>query len=231
MKLLFYDWETDGLPLWDKPSDDPGQPHVVQLGAVLVDGDTRQIVSTIDLIAKPVDWVIPDDVAAIHGITTDYARHVGLPEQFLVHCLWSLWELCDVRIGHNESFDARITRIALKRYFEAEGEELPPGFSQPPSDEWKAGKAECTANMATKIMKMPATEKMRASGRNFNKKPKLTEAYEYFKGQPLADAHKALADALATMEIYWAMKDIEGGGTAPAEKGETVVPFLGKDDG
>ena len=39
---LFYDTETTGLPLYDQPSDDPRQPHIVQVGAILVDLDTRK---------------------------------------------------------------------------------------------------------------------------------------------------------------------------------------------
>lgn len=37
---LFYDNETNGLPLFKEPSNHPGQPHIVQLAAVLVDLDT-----------------------------------------------------------------------------------------------------------------------------------------------------------------------------------------------
>ena len=47
---LFYDTETTGLPLYDQPSDDPRQPHIVQLGAILVDLDARKEIACLDLI-------------------------------------------------------------------------------------------------------------------------------------------------------------------------------------
>lgn len=34
---LFFDTETTGLPLFEQPSEDPRQPHIVQLAACLVD--------------------------------------------------------------------------------------------------------------------------------------------------------------------------------------------------
>lgn len=36
---IFFDTETQGLPLWNDPSEDPRQPHIVQLAAALDDGD------------------------------------------------------------------------------------------------------------------------------------------------------------------------------------------------
>lgn len=106
MRMLVYDTETSGLPLFDQPSDDPRQPHIVQLAALLVDTETRKTVASINLIAEPDGWEIPDEVARIHGITTEYAKRVGLSEAFLVYCLWFLWERSDFRVAHNESFDS-----------------------------------------------------------------------------------------------------------------------------
>ena len=34
MRLLMFDTETTGLPLWKDPSDHPDQPHLVQLALV-----------------------------------------------------------------------------------------------------------------------------------------------------------------------------------------------------
>lgn len=69
----FFDTETTGLPLFKEPSEHPGQPHIVQLGACLVDLDSREVLSTLDVMIKPDGWLIPDKVDAIHGITTEKA--------------------------------------------------------------------------------------------------------------------------------------------------------------
>lgn len=48
--ILFYDTETTGLPDWKSPSESETQPHLVQLAAILANADTRQVISTLDLI-------------------------------------------------------------------------------------------------------------------------------------------------------------------------------------
>ena len=136
MKALFYDTETTGLPLFSEPSEDPRQPHIVQLAALLVDLDTCKVLSSIDLTVCPTDWEIPEDVVKIHGITNELAHDIGVQEEHAVEVFIQLWETAVVRVGHNEQFDARIMRIALHRHHSS-------GFGCHP-DAWKAGKAECT---------------------------------------------------------------------------------------
>jgi DNA polymerase-3 subunit epsilon len=178
---LFYDTETSGLPLFKEPSEDPRQPHIVQLGAILVDVDTRKTINALDVIVKPEGWTIPDDVAAIHGITTDYAADVGIPEALAVEMLLKMHEQAGFRAAHNEPFDRRIVRIACKRY-----------FSEDMANEWQNyGISNCTQKMATPIMKLPPTEKMRAAGRNHYKTPSLAEAYGFFVNRELQNAHSA----------------------------------------
>lgn len=201
---LFYDTETSGLPLFKEPSEHPAQPHIVQLGAILVDLDSRKEISTLDVIVRPDGWVIPDEVAKIHGITTEHAMDVGIPEAEALDMLFELWAL-RLRIGHNEQFDARIVRIAAKRFLDPKD----PALAIPPSDEWKAGRAECTQRIATPILKLPPTPKMRAAGRFHHKSANLGEAYQHFTGKPLENAHSAMADARACMDVYFAA-------TAPA---------------
>ena len=199
---LFYDTETTGLPLFNEPSDDPRQPHIVQLGAALVDMASREIVATVDVIVRPNGWTIPDEVAAIHGITTEKAMACGISEVVAIHMLAALWACAEERIAHNETFDARIVRIGLKRY--AENEALPH------ADLWKEGAARCTANLATPIMKMAPTDRMRGAGRGGQfKKPKLSEAYEHFFGKPLDGAHNAMVDVRACMEVFFAIQDLQ----------------------
>jgi DNA polymerase-3 subunit epsilon len=196
--LFFYDTETTGLPDFSQPSEAPHQPHMVQLAAALVDPGSRKIVASIDLIIKPDGWEIPKEVAEIHGITTETAQSLGVDEEQALTLFMGMWLRCDSRIAHNEDFDARIIRIALKRY----------GWGDEAADEFKAGKSECTCEMSKPICKLPATDRMRAAGFGKTyKKPKLIEAYQHIIGKPMENAHNAMADVRACIEIYWAMKD------------------------
>lgn len=193
---LFYDTETQGLPLFNEPSEDPRQPHIVQIAACLVDLDKRETISSMDVIVEPDGWTIPDEVAAIHGITTEHAQAFGVSESMAVGMFMSLWERCQRRIAHNESFDARILRIALMRH---EDPEI--------ADRWKAGHAECTQLLSTPILKLPPTAKMIAARRNHHKSANLGEAYQFFTGKPLDGAHRAIVDVTACMDVYFAIQD------------------------
>lgn len=193
---LFYDTETTGIPLFGEPSEDPRQPHIVQLGAVLVDMDTRETISSMDVIVRPTGWTIPDDVAAIHGITTEKATEVGIDEVIVLEMFLNLWS-ARTRIGHNEAFDARIIRIAQHRF----------GHPETRMDAWKEGPAVCTARRSTPIVKCPPTAKMKAAGRFHYKTPTLAEAHQHFLGRPLENAHSAMADVLGCMAVYFAIQD------------------------
>jgi len=193
----FFDTETTGLPLFKEPSDHPSQPHIVQLGACLVDLDTRKIISTLDVIIRPDGWTIPDDVAVIHGITTELAADVGVPESLAVEMLLDMTR-GRLRIAHNEQFDARIVRIACKRHFD-----------QSSVDEWKDGRAACTALLATPILKLPPTAKMKAAGFNKFKTANLSEAVEHFTGKKLENAHSALADVHGCMAVWFGVQDLQ----------------------
>lgn len=192
---LFYDTETTGLPDFKTPSESAHQPHIVQLAACLVDLETRELLDSLDVIIRPDGWTIPDDVAAIHGITTERALDEGVPEALAVSVFMEKWSQCHTRIAHNEQFDARILRIALMRF-----------ENEATADVFKAGKAECTARLATPICKIPPTPKMVAAGFNKFKTANLGEAYRHFMGCDFENAHSAMADVRACMEVYFAIK-------------------------
>lgn len=204
MIIFAYDFETSGLPLFKEPSDDPRQPHIVQAAAALVDSTTRKVLTSLNLIARPDGWKIPEDVAAVHGISTEHATAVGIDEATVVRAMHALWRNAHFRIAHNESFDARIMRIALKRY----RSEIP-GVDDSVHEVWKKGRAECTARRATPYCALPPTERMLMTGRVHHKTPKLSEAYRHFTGRDLDGAHSALADVRACLAVYWAIEDLE----------------------
>lgn len=191
---LVYDTETSGLPLFKDPSDHPGQPHIVQLAAALVDEDTQQTLASMDVTIKPEGWEIPADVAAIHGITTEKALAYGIAEQTAVRMFFALWSKAQVRVAHNEPFDARIIRIALKRFFPKAAEQ------------WAEGPNYCTVSHSTKICKLPPTAKMVAAGRHHFKTPSLAEAYKALGFGELVGAHSAAVDVEACRKIYFALK-------------------------
>lgn len=200
MRALFYDTETTGLPLFREPSEDPRQPHIVQLAASMVDLDTRAVLASIDLIVRPNGWEIPAEVAAIHGITTERALDEGVDEKLALNIFHQLWERCGTRVAHNEDFDARIIRIGLLRH-------IVPAMGESLADAWKAAPSECTVKLSTGIMQLPPTEKMKAAGRFHHKTPNLAEAYRFFTGRELENAHSARADVDACLAVYWAIKD------------------------
>jgi DNA polymerase-3 subunit epsilon len=190
MIIMPYDTETTGLPVWNEPSEGENQPHIVQFAAMLVDADTREIKQEIDIIIKPDGWVIPQETAEIHGITTERAMDEGVPESTVVEWIRDNWNPRVIRIGHNQGFDERLIRIALKRYADEEFCET-----------WKGGEKACTGLLAKPIMQMPP------KGRYGYKMPKLSEAYEHFTGKPLENAHSAMADTRACLDVYWAIQD------------------------
>lgn len=194
---IFYDTETTGLPDFKAPSEAEHQPHIVQLAACLVDLDTRQTISSMDVICRPDGWLIPDDVAAIHGISNELAMDVGIPESLAVSMFMEMWG-GRLRIAHNEQFDARILRIALMRIEDEES-----------ADQWKSGTSDCTAILATPICKIPPTQKMIDAGMNKFKTANLGEAYRHFTGKELQNAHSAMADVQGCMEVWFAIKDLK----------------------
>lgn len=201
---LFYDSETSGMPLWKEPSNDPRQPHIVNLAAKLVDLDTREVVKSMDVLVKPDGWVIHDDCIAIHGITNERAAAEGIPErEAVLQFLAMAAELApdEVVIGHNESFDHRIVRIAVKRF-------LDPGTPETqiaPSDRWKEVKAFCTCWKARPHTKLPS-----------NKLPKLVEAYQHFMGKPMEGAHSAGGDVDGCIAVFFGICDAENALVAKA---------------
>jgi len=182
-KKAFFDTETTGMVLWSDPSGAEHQPHIVQLAALLVDMETQETVGALDVIIKPDGWVIPADMTLIHGITNEQALDEGIPEKEAVSMLLDLIGENN-RIAHNQGFDARIIRIATKRFFD-----------EATQGKWKAGKGECTAQLSRKLVALPKT-----------KVPTLQEAYTHFYGKPFEGAHSAMADTLACRDVYFAVQ-------------------------
>ena len=194
---LFFDTETTGLPIWKDPSESPAQPHIVQLAAELVDMETREVIACMDVIIKPDGWVISEEMTAIHGITHEHAMTVGIPEKDAVALLLDMRAKSRLRVAHNRTFDDRIVRIALKRYFDIEAAAEDSSVVQP-SDAWKEGDAFCTCVSSRKLCALPK-----------NKSPTLQEAHRILVGTDLEGAHNAMNDTRGCKSVYFAIIDAE----------------------
>lgn len=197
MKVLFFDTETTGLPLWGEPSGSEIQPHIVEIAAKLceVKEDKVILIEGFEAIIKPDGWVIPKEVSDIHGITTEQALEEGIEEKEAVKKFIELHASSDLRSGHNLSFDDRILRIAFKRYF---NDELAESYKEQPKF--------CTMWESLNICQLPPTEAMLKRNMKGYKKPSLAEAYKHFTGKEMENAHRAMADVDAAIEVYKGIK-------------------------
>jgi DNA polymerase-3 subunit epsilon len=200
MHVLIYDTETSGLPLFSQPSEDPGQPHLCEIAALLFDSTTRELQCTFHHLVRQDGWEVEPKAFEAHGITPERSFAEGIDEATAVRGFYALQARADVRVAHNEMFDQRILRIGLKRYLEAHDEAARDALC----DMFKLRPAYCTMKAAQPLVNLPATEAMRKSGRgSWKKPPSLAETYQHFFGAMFEGAHGALADAKACARIYF----------------------------
>lgn len=193
MDILVYDTETTGLPILREPSESDSQPHIVEIAALLY-SPTGDLVDEFCALVKPDGWTIPQEMADIHGITQEQAMDEGVPEADAVAGYLALHKRAGLRVAHNESFDARILRIAIKRYGVGATQEERDTLA----DLYKAGESYCTCWANKPVLAIP--------GPRGHKLPTLAEAYQHYFGTVPEVAHRARADAEACARIYFAMQ-------------------------
>lgn len=190
--ILFFDTETTGLPLFRESSNDPQQPHIVQLAAELCT-EAGEVVETYQNIIN-IGVPIPPDSIKIHGITDEIAATGIDPKQMLDDFL-ALAKRAEAFAGHNVDFDLRMVRIQAARHL---------------GQKWATDKPQyCTMKMATPIVNLPPTEKMLKAGFNKPKSANLGECIRHFFDEELDGAHDALIDVAASRRVYFHIKSME----------------------
>lgn len=200
-KILIYDFETTGKAEFKLPAGHPSQPHVVQLGALMIDEEGNEI-QYVNLIVKPESWVVPVAASNIHGITHEMALDRGIPKILMLGVLMNLIKISDLVVGHNIAFDDFVLQSEMMRN----------GKGIPPYDTF------CTMTAMTKVCQL-------SGGRYGDYKwPKLSEAYEFAFGEELQGAHDAMVDVRATAKLYLWYKKYEA--TPGTPKLVSVLPTL-----
>lgn len=189
---LVMDTETTGLPIWKEPSDHPDQPHVVDIAWTLYTADGSEA-DRFDAIINPgPDVIIPDELAAMHGITTERARDEGIAPLEVFERFADVIGQAEQVVGHNVSFDLRMMRIMGARLTGEKWETNLPIF--------------CTMRQSTNHCRI-----LKAKPRTDNdwKWPNLTEAVRHFFDEDHSNAHRARPDCDAAARIFFHLKAME----------------------
>jgi len=176
---LFLDTETTGVPAGAE------NVYMVQLAWLLVD-DNQEVRAQSDFIIRPDGFVIPDEVAKIHGITQARAMTEGRPLD-MVLCLFVAACYFPIHIvGHNiDGFDLKILRKEFARL----------GWEEP------------TYGHETLCMMKAGTDLCAIQKKDGSLKwPKLAELHHKLFHEDFEDAHNARADITATARCFWELR-------------------------
>lgn len=193
---VFFDTETTGLPNFDKPLNDPSQPHIASVAFILTDADGREL-HTYKAPIKPDGWTVDEGGRAyeVNKLGNDLLREYGVPMKSALSAFKFYQSLSTLKVAHNYRFDGFLMKAAAEKYSFPE--------LDPPIEKF------CTMKAITDVMKLPPTEAMVMAG--FSGKPKsakLSEAYQFCTGRPLDNAHDALADVRACKDVFfWLLKN------------------------
>lgn len=190
MTRLIFDTETTGLVAWHLPASDPAQPRLVQLAAILVDEQWREL-SIVSVLVKPENFLIPTEASRVHGITTERASKLGIPLKTALSLFVNLAKAADEVWAFNAQYDRTVVQGELHRI----GQPVP-----------QVGKEVHCAMLACKnilALPQPPNDRRIYPGREEGdyKWPKLIEAHRFFFQSDFDKAHDALADVRATARV------------------------------
>lgn len=182
-KILVFDTETTGKANFKLAYNHPTQPHLLQLGAVLLDVVERRELAKISILTLPDLWMAIDPGAeSTHGISTEVCAQYGVPSTAVYLLFNNLVRQADRIVCHNAAFDVMVMRALGSRL-----EKI---------DRLKDADIFCTMRAMTPVCKPP--------GPYGDKWPKLAEAYAHIMdGAAFEGAHDALSDVLPTIELYY----------------------------
>jgi DNA polymerase-3 subunit epsilon len=186
---LFFDTETTGLPKDYKLhySVIKNWPQIVQLSWVIY-RDNEEI-SGSDMIIKPANFIISEEVAKLHGISNDIAHAKGYDIKKVLNKFYTDCSLADVVIGHNVSFDRN---VIMSEFCRNDKEKFAKIIEDIPYF--------CTMFSTTKFCEI-------SNGRGGYKWPKLVELYVKLFGEEFENQHNALNDIKATAKCFFELID------------------------
>lgn len=193
MFAFAFDTETTGMVDWQKLPQDPAQPNLVQLAGILVDVRDWREIAMMSVIIRPDGWTIPDEAAAVHGITQEHAEYFGISLENAIMLFTDLAARADIMLAHNMDFDRIVVERAKQMVDEQQG--------VVPTLPWQAHhEAICTKIAATDVVQIPKKDNRHGPGFKW---PSLNECSQFFWGHDIDGAHDALVDVRACIGVFY----------------------------
>lgn len=183
---LIIDTETTNFPSKTLPLDHPNQGRIIQLAALVLDEEFKEINSFYSLIKLESHIIMSEGAFNAHGIDIERARKYGVSIDVALNVLNEFRNQCEFRVAHNIKFDSSLieNEIAIRGTFNG---------SKTVSDY-------CTMLASTELCQLP-------SKRGGYKWPKLEEALNILLGESLnGSAHDALADVRGCAKLLKYLK-------------------------
>jgi DNA polymerase-3 subunit epsilon len=185
---LFFDTETTGLPKdWSAPeSDVDNWPRMIQLAWAIYNIDGVQLTKQCFII-KPDGFIIPDEAARVHGISTERAVKEGFMLGEVLTIFGANISAARKVVAHNISFDERVVgaefiRTGLNNTLPGNGNRI------------------CTMKSSTEFAKIPSP-----TGIGY-KWPNLHELHFKLFQDSFEGAHDALNDVEACARCFFELK-------------------------
>jgi len=189
---LIFDTETTSKANFKLPSSHPTQPHLVQLGMILVDTFNWETKAQLSMLVKLREGVTIDEGAeSTHGISSEQCNRFGVCPDTAADIFLDLYHQSDIIVAHNLQFDSIVIEAALHRCCSTR-EKLSKLM-----DDNDSKQRICTMHESTELVKLPGKYG------NFNYKwPSLSETYSFITDEELEGGHDALVDANACKSIF-----------------------------
>ena len=203
MRTLVFDSETTGLSKTQiiSPSTIHLWPHIVQFSYIVFDAELNKIVKIKDSIIKvPDGFIITEENAKIHGITTEISLAKGVDLLPVLKEFFADFDSADHIVGHNVSFDINMIKAELQRLIMN-------------SSDKKLEDYLTTINTSTKFyctmqetIELCAIEMKDKYGRPYKKFPKLVELYQKMFGVTPKNLHNSLNDVIVCLRCFIKLK-------------------------
>ena len=207
MRTLVFDTETTGLSTTQiiSPTTIHLWPHIVQFSYVIFDTETNKIVKIKDSIIKvPDGFIISEENARIHGITTEISFTKGVSLQPVLEEFFTDFDSVNHIVGHNVSFDLNMIKAELQRLtIVCFNVDEVTKFQEYTTKLNTSKNIHCTMQETIEYCAIELKDKY---GRPYKKFPKLVELYQKMFGVTPKNLHNSLNDVIVCLRCFMKLK-------------------------